>query len=141
MTLIDWANWSNSASTTGQSKGWPGALVVAVEAGDMKRQQLSHRNSLPVLLVAVAGRLLPSVDAFPGAPGQATRVYHAGTAGHGPARKKPGRRPADPARLDPATAGKRRRNNPAAPGPKYWGRGKLPVLCRFCSWPGGLPRR
>src|SRR5215471_8117574 len=65
MTFIDWANWSNSASTTGQSKGWPGALLVAVEAGDMKRQQLSHGNSLPVLLVAAAGRLLPSVDAFP----------------------------------------------------------------------------
>jgi len=39
--------------------------LVAVEAGDMKRQQLSHGNSLPVLLVAAAGRLLPSVDAFP----------------------------------------------------------------------------
>ena len=24
MTHIDWANWANSASTTGQSKGWPG---------------------------------------------------------------------------------------------------------------------
>jgi len=49
-----------------KAAGQSGALVAAVEAGEVTRERLAHRDSLPVLLVAVGGRLLASVDAFPG---------------------------------------------------------------------------
>src|SRR5262249_54368334 len=74
-------------------EGLTGALVVAVDAGDVKRQQLPHRNSA---LLVLAGRHPPQVDAphgdvrarpmvsrltRPGAAGQEEDRQQAGSSG------------------------------------------------------------
>ena len=107
----------------------------------MKDSSFLIATPYPFYSLRLLAAFCPAWTPFPGTPGQATRVYHAGTAGRGPARKKPGGRPADPARLDPATAGKRRRNNPAVPEPKYWGRGGTAGLMPVLFLAGRLPRR